>query len=69
MSDNYASPLLNSNNPPNYSYSNNHVINVINPIHLETDKSYCCCDKTVIACFSLIVFIACVIILIIIHYS
>jgi hypothetical protein len=63
---NYTSPLLTSDNPPNFSYSNSHVIN---PIHLGNNNSHCCCDKTFIACSSLIVFIVCVIIILISHYS
>jgi hypothetical protein len=66
MSDNYTSPLLNSNNPSHLNYSNNHIII---PIHVENDKSDYCCDKTCISCCSFIIFISCVIILIIIHYS
>ena len=65
-SNNPTLPLLNSVNPPSYSYSNNHVIN---PIHFETNKSKDCCDKDCIRLCSFIIFIACILILIIIHYS
>ena len=47
MVDNYASPLLLSNNQPNYSYSNSHVIN---PIYVENNKSNNWCDKSNIGC-------------------
>ena len=66
MSDNYASPLLNSNNPPHYSYSNSHVIN---PIYSDKVKSQYCCDKSCIGFCSLFVFVLCVVVLLIIHYS
>jgi len=66
MSDNYASPLLNSNNPPYYSYSNSHVVN---PIYSDKIKSQYWCDKSCIGCSSFFVFVFCIIILLIIHYS
>ncbi len=66
MSDNYASPLLNSNNPHHYSYSNSHVIN---PMYSDKVKSQYCCDKSCIGLCGIIVFILCIIILLIIHYS
>ncbi len=66
MSDNYASPLLNSNNTYHYNYSNNHVVN---PIYSDKVKSQYWCDKSTIGLCSLFVFVSCMILLLIMRYS
>ncbi len=66
MSDNYASPLLNSNNTFHYNYSNSHVVN---PIYSDKVKSQYCCDKSNIGLCSLIIFVFSIILLLIIYFS
>ena len=66
MPDNYASPLLNSNNTPCYNYSNN---NVINPIYVENNKSNNWYYKSNIGYISIIVFMTLFIIFLIIYFK
>ncbi len=68
MSDNYASPLLNSNNTFHYNYSNSHVINPMYSDKVKIKSQYCC-DKSCIGLCGISVFILCVIVLLIIYFS
>lgn len=66
MADNYASPLLLSNNPHHNSYSNS---NVINSIYVKNNKSNSWCDKSNIGCISFAVFMTLFIIFLIIYFK
>ena len=66
MVDNYASPLLLSNNIPHYNYSNS---NVINSIHVVNNKSNSWCDKSNIGCISFGLFMTLFIIFLILYFK